>query len=70
MRIYLKLIDGLSETRWTALYSALEVTEEIVDGLKSLAKANPEPLQDEPEAYHIRDSDPIDSSENGDIDAE
>ena len=69
--IYLKLINDLSESRWTAFYSAVEVTAEIVNELKEFSKANPDrPEQDEPEDYHIRDSDPVDPSENLDLDIE
>ena len=69
--IYLKLIKELSEDRWTTFYSAVKLTTEITDELKALPKTNPEPpLQDDPEGYHIWDSDPIDSSEDLDIDIE
>ena len=68
--IYLNLINELSDSRWTAFYSALKVTAEIVDELRSLPKANQEPLQSGIDHYHIRDSDPIDASENVDYDFE
>ena len=66
----LKLIKELSEDRWTAFYSALKTTATIFDELRVVSKANSEPLQDEPENYHIQDSDPIDPGEGGDIDME
>ena len=69
--IYLKLIKELAEPRWTAFYSALKITAMVINELKKFSKVNPEPpLHDEPEGYHIRDSDPIDPSENVDIDPE
>lgn len=69
--IYLKLIKDLSESRWTAFYSAVKVTATIINELRTHSKANPEPpLQDEPEGYHIQDSDPVDPSEIADIDVE
>jgi len=67
--IYLKLIKELSESRWTAFYSALKLTAEIINELRMLPKANPEPpLQDE--GYHIRDSDPVEPGEDADLDLE
>jgi hypothetical protein len=69
-RIYLQLINKLSESRWTAVYSALKVTAEIIDELKMVSKASPGALQDEPEGYHIQDSDPVDPGENADVDVE
>ena len=46
-------------------YSVVKLTTEITDELKALPKMNPEPpLQDDPEGYHIWDSDPIDSSKD------
>ena len=58
---YLKLINELSASRWEAIHSALKTTAEIVDELRNLPKA--EPLQNEAEEYRIRDSDPIDPTE-------
>ena len=69
--IYTKLINELSESRWTAIYSALKVTAAIVDELKECSKANADrPEQDEPEDYHIQDSDPIDPTAREDADVE
>jgi len=66
--IYLKLINELSEPRWKAIYSALKTTADILDELKEFSKANPDRLeQDEPDNYHIQDSDPIDPSEGTDV---
>ena len=66
--IYLKLINELSESRWEAIYSALKTTADLVNGLKEYSKANPDRLeQDNPEEYHIQDSDPVDPSEGMDI---
>jgi len=69
-RIYLKLIDKLSESRWTGIYSALKVTAEIIDELRMVSKASPGALQDEPGGFHIQDSDPIDPDEDVDVDVE
>jgi len=67
--IYLKLVKELLESRWTAFHSALKVTTEIVNELRTLPKVNPEPpLQDE--GYHIRDSDPVEPGERADVDLE
>ena len=66
--IYLKLINDLSEPWWEAFYSALKTTAEIVDELKEYSKANPDRHpQDEPEDYHIQDSDPIEPDESVDV---
>jgi hypothetical protein len=59
--IYTKLINDLSESRWTAFYSALKVTAQIVDELKKFSKAKPSCSAED---YHIQDSDPIDPSDN------
>jgi hypothetical protein len=69
--IYLGLINKLSDSRWTAFYSALRLTAEIVDELKKISKVDStEPQQDEPKGYHVRDSDPIDPNETVDLDVE
>ena len=53
------------------MYSALKVTATIVDELKEYSKANADrPEQDEPEDYHIQDSDPIDPTAREDADVE
>ena len=68
---YLKLIHKMSDSRWTAFYSALKTIAEIVNELKKLSKANLEPLPNEPEeGYHIHDSDPIDPNKNINLDLE
>ena len=68
--IYVNLIKKLSEPRWTAFYTDLKLSTEIVDKLRMISKRNLEPsLQDE-DRYHIRDSDPIDPSENVDTNIE
>ena len=69
--IYLKLINDLSASRWTAFYSTLKVTAEIVSELKEYSNADMDrTLQDESEDYHIQDSDPVDPGEDGDIEYE
>jgi hypothetical protein len=68
--IYLGLINELSDSRWTAFYTALKITAEIVDELKKLSSSAEPSLQAEPEGYHVRDSDPIDPNETTlDLDA-
>jgi len=69
-RIYLKLINDLSESRWTAFYSALKTTAELINELTMVSKAGPETLQDIPEGHHIQDSDPVDPGEYADVDVE
>lgn len=63
--IYLKLINELSEARWEAFYSAIKVAAEVADELKEFSKVDTDnPLQDEPDGYHIRDSDPVEPDED------
>ena len=68
--IYLKLMKELSDSRWTAFYSAIKVTTEIINDLRTLPKSNLQPLQDSTESYHIRDSDPVDPSNDVYLDFE
>lgn len=70
-RVYSKLINDLSESRWASFYSALKLTEEFATELKEYSKADMDrPLEDEPEDYHIRDSDPVGSGEDAELEYE
>lgn len=42
--IYLSLISKMSESRWTAFYNAVKISEGIVEDLKKCLRENPEVL--------------------------
>jgi len=63
-KVYLGLINELSDKRWDAIYSAIKVSAEVAHQFREFSMADTDrPLQDESEDYHIRDSDPEDPEE-------